>query len=144
MTEGVPGPAELARLQQQVLAAVLDGRALEPGGASLALPDLQFTRQGREVVLSRANLAEPIDLTALPQEVRLITPGARSEAVGAPAGHLEFTPPRLEGGQLAFGLQVRATPPGGTSSVPLSAVTLRFERRDGEWVLAAPPAALST
>ena len=144
MTKGVIGQDELARLQHQVLAAALSGGALEPGGPSLALPDLQFTRQGQEVFLSRANLAEPLDLTALPQAVRLITPGDPRAAVGTPAGHLEFTPPSIEGGQLTLGLQVRATPPGGTSSVPLSAVTLRFERRDGEWVLAAPPAALST
>ena len=143
MTGSAIGPGELARLQQQVLAAALSGRGLAPGGASLTLPDLQFARRGREVALSRANLAEPLDPAALPQEVRLITP-ATGYGGGAAAGYLEFTPPKVEGEQLTLALQVRAPPPGGTSAMLLSAVTLRFERRGGEWVLAAPPAALST
>jgi hypothetical protein len=142
MTEDAIGPGELARLQQQVLAAALSGRTLEPGGASLSLPDLQFARRGQEVALSRANLAEPLDLTALPQ-IRLTT-AATADRRGAAAGYLEFTPPKVEGEQLTLTLQVRAPPPGGTATIPLSAVTLRFERRGGEWVMAAPPAALST
>ena len=133
MARGAIGQDELARLQQHVLAAALSGGTL---------PDLQFARQGQELVLSRTNLAEPLDLTVLPQAVRLITPGDRREAVAA-AGHLEFTPPKIEGGQLMLSLQVRATPPGGTDTVPLSAVTLRFEQRDGAWTPAGPPAALS-
>ncbi|PZQ61055.1 MAG: hypothetical protein DI570_12945 [Phenylobacterium zucineum] len=121
-------PGELAHLQHEVLVAALGGGAL---------PDLQLARGADGVALSKANLAEPVDLSDLPQPVRLIPAGAE-------AAHLAFTPPSLDAEGVTLALQVRAAPPDGGATTPLSAVTLRF-RRDGEgWAPDGPPAALST
>ncbi|MEW5684856.1 MAG: hypothetical protein AB1942_08055 [Pseudomonadota bacterium] len=121
-------PGELAHLQHEVLMAALGGGAL---------PDLQLARSPDGVALSKANLAEPVDLSDLPQPVRLIS-------AGADAAHLAFAPPSLDGEAVTLVLQVRATPPQGGAATPLSAVTLRFERAGEGWVQSGPPAALST
>jgi hypothetical protein len=121
-------PGELARLQHEVLVAALGGSAL---------PDLQLALGPDGVALSKANLAEPVDVSDLPRPVRLIS-------AGTTAAHLAFAPPSLGDDEVTLALQVRASPPQGGATAPLSAMTLRF-RRDGEgWALAGPPAALST
>ena len=135
----MPGvsPSELARLQHQVLAAALGGPPLA-GGTGLMLPDVQFARAGDEVVLSSANLAQPVRLDGLPVQVRLAQPGESTR------GQLEFTPARLEGDELTLALEVRAPAPGGRGAIPLSSVALRFRRQGGAWTLAEPPAASAT
>ena len=133
----MPGvkPDELARLQHQLLAAALGGPPL-PGGGVVMLPDLQFVRAGAEVVLSQANLASAVRLDDLPEPVR-----AADQPQGA---WLEFAPVQQRGDHLTLALQVRATPPRGDRPLPLSAVTVEFERGPDGWIPSSPPAAMAT
>jgi hypothetical protein len=154
-TQAIPDdaikPAELARLQQVALASALDQRPLEPGGAPVRLPDLQFARQGGAIALSPENLAPGVDVDALPGPVQLTRPEDAREAKdesGKPAatagGYLAFKAPVVEGDRLTLGLEVRAFPPGGDRAVPISALSLHFARQGDAWVPDAPPAALSS
>jgi hypothetical protein len=134
----MPGvtPDELARLQHRVLAAALGGAPL-PGGAPLAMPDLQFAKVGEEVVLSNANLAAGVRLDDLPAAVRAAAPGSTS-------AWLQFAPAEIHGDDLTLALQVRSAPPGGGRELPLSTLTLQFHRGANGWTLAAPPAAAAS
>jgi len=130
---------------------VLEGRPLEPGGAAVRLPDLQFARKGEAIALSPENLAPGLDVHALPRPVALTAPEDAREAEGesgkgaaTAGGYLAFKVPLVEGDRLSLGLEVRAFPPGGDRSVPISALTLHFFRQDDAWRLDAPPAALSS
>lgn len=123
-----------------MLAAALAERPLAPGGDPVRLADLQFARQDGTIALSRENLAAGVDLGAMPQPVRPLAPG---ELRGA-GGYLAFELPRIGGDRLSLSLAVYAFPPAGGAAVPISALSLDYARRGDAWVLAAPPAALSS
>lgn len=122
-------PDELAALQQAVLAAVLGGQPLAGAG----LPDLAMARHDGAVALADANLAPGVDLGSLPAPVRLTR-------AGDTVAHLAFRAPDEDPDGLGLTLEVRASPGGAAASVPLSALRLRYVRRDAAWTLAAPPA----
>lgn len=155
MTSAVSGdsidPDDLARLQEAVLAGLLGGQPLEPGGEPVRLADLQFAERDGALALSRGNLAAGVDVGPLPRPVRLTTAAEVRRAGGGQAtedvasgGYLEFRPPAVEGDRLTLGLQVLAFPPGSAEAVPISALSLVYARRGNGWVLAEPPAALSS
>ena len=87
-------------------------------------------------MLSQANLASAVRLDDLPERVR-----AADQPEGA---WLEFAPAQVQGDRLTLALQVRATPPQGDRPLPLSAVTVEFERGPDGWTPCGPPAAMAT
>lgn len=128
-------------MQQALLASVFGTQSLEPGGAPVRMPDLQFARRGDAIALSPENLAPGVDVDALPQPVRLT--GDADEA-GEAGGFLAFKRPVVEDGRLTLGLEVRAVSPQGGRPVAISTLSLHYSRRGAEWVPGAPPAALSS
>lgn len=132
-------PADLARLQQAVLVAVLSDRPVLPGGPRLQLPDLRFATRGGGVSLSPENLAAAVDISALPGPVRLMP--AAASAAPASDGHIAFAPADIGPDAVGLTLQVRATPPGdGRQAQAIGSLRVRFRRENGEWRLADPPA----
>ena len=127
---------DLAALQQTVLESALTGRTLPGADRAIRLPDLEWVLRGPEILLSDEDLAGSPTLDFPQHPLRIVAP----DAVPPDTAYLKLSHSTTADDAVRVRIEVELKPPAGQQkAVGLSAMSVTFQKQNGEWLARDEP-----
>jgi hypothetical protein len=132
----------VVRLQESVLAAVLDGQPLPGSDSRVMLPDLAYVLRHDPVLVSEENLAGPLNAERFRRSVLVLSEAALAERAQTEGdvAYLRFQPAERRDGTVRLTLEARIAPSDAArQALGLSGIQVGFQEVDGHWKVIGEP-----